>query len=475
MKLKKAIKIILALVVVLSSLLQVQPVLGRAVDLFPIGVFSPPSYIEDDSSDITEEPTTPEENDELTDTSYTVTFDFNQGQGKIEVEYGVILTIPYGVMTTVTHGARTGDPHAELGIEVSRDGYNLIGWSTILNNNSYLFDFNTSIISDTTLYALWEAAGASIPTQPENTEPTQPEDVEPTQPENTEPTQPEDVEPTQPENTEPTQPEDTEPTQPEDIEPTQPENTEPTQPEDVEPTQPQYPEPTRPLTGSGPLPDLVQQPIATLPTEIQERDEPIIAGTAPEDSGISMELDEEGNLVITGPSIGEDEEIIIFDPPAGLRFLRIGASDEIFIIFPEETVPEEVELTLPTREWTYKFFDDVEGYLILALLPPGVELAEVLSDPLNPQPEDVTLLLVQSDNDDDDTQDIPSEPEADLPRNEEDEDDTSSSNTNNNRSSQQNENDGINFPTGLFSNSLALLGAIFLIAGQRLLNKNKAD
>jgi len=363
---------------------------------------------------------------------HTVTFDFNGGEGELEVGYGLLIIIPYEVTTSIAHNSRTGNPYNQLGIQVVREGYNLIGWSTVLNSRTDMFNFNSRIREDVTLYALWESERPTI--LPPILEPTQPQTPQPTQPPIQEPPV---------------------------LEPTQPQPQPPVlEPPVLEPPQPQPP--------TGPVPDLVQPPIFVQapPNPDIERiaDDEIIASGPPESSGLIMEVDEEGNVIITGPSIGEDEEIIIQNAPVGIMFLRIGAFDEMFILFPPDTVPEEVEITTPTPEWTYEFFVDVEGNLVLVLLPPGVDLAEVLNDPLNPQPADPSSLNLLS-SDDEDDQDKAPEPDEDVT--ESDDDDTLDDDVEETTESA--------LPTGMFSNSLALMGVFFLKCGQILLNKNKVD
>ena len=426
---------IVAFTVVISSIFHIQPALGRDSFLIPIGIFAPRPPANDDSSNETptdaSEPTIPSE-DEKTDVedeeSHKVIFNFNEGHGQITLEHGEDINIPYEVATDITHGSYISEPHAQLGVEVSREGYDLLGWTTVVNDGDTLFDFNTAITDDTILYAFWGHFDETL-TEPGDTDPTEPGDADPTEPGDTDPTDPGDTDPTEP-------------------------------------------------PASGPMPDLVP-PQTNFPEQSSDdSEEPllgedqclIIAETPPEDSGIVMEVDDEGNVIITGDPIGEANGIIIANAPMGIRFLRIGIQDEIFIIFPEDTEQEEVEVTTPTRAWTYEFFDDVEGNLILALLPPGVILAEVLSDPLNPQPEDTNLLIQTSSEA---IQDTSSEP-TDITRDEED-DDNDGNSDNDSGTAQANEQNGFGFPTGLFSNSLALLGAVFLICGQRLLNKNKID
>jgi len=101
-------------------------------------------------------------------------------------------------------------------------------------------------------------------------------------------------------------------------------------------------------------------------------------------------VDEDGTISITGILGGGI--INIFNAPFGTELLRIGAFDEIFILFPDGTEQETIEVE-PPPDWTYEFFDDINDNLVLALLPPGVELATVLNHPDNPQPRDPSLLI----------------------------------------------------------------------------------
>jgi len=123
---------------------------------------------------------------------------------------------------------------------------------------------------------------------------------------------------------------------------------------------------------------------------------PLITVGPPGSSGISMEVNDDGVIVITGPQTGAGE-IKIANAPAGVEFARVGAFNEIFILFPEGTDTDTIDVTTPTDEWTYDFFDDVQNNVVLALLPPGVDLATVLNDPLNPQPRDRSLLNLPDD------------------------------------------------------------------------------
>lgn len=356
----------------------------------------------------------------ITELMRTVTFNFNGGEGEREVEDGLLITIPYGITTTVVHESSVGNLYDELSITIRREGYQLIGWSTVLNSSIDVFDFEQLIEEDIILYALWEdATSGSIepPTDIQNPEPTEPQPELP----------------------------------PADI-------------QNPEPTEPQPPV-------SGPIPDLVYPPIMNAPEVDLPMEREMIASEPPESSGVVMEVDEEGNIVITGPSIGEEQGIIITNAPPGVKFLRIGAFDEVFILFPAETVPEEVDITTPTAEWTYEFFTDVEDNIVLVLLPPGVALTEVLRDPLNPQPADPSLLdtvMLDEDDENDEDQDKPRDPDEDMINSEDDEDDDD-------LDSDTQEMTDTAFPTGVFSNSLALLGVFFLKCGQMLLSKNKVE
>jgi len=113
---------------------------------------------------------------------------------------------------------------------------------------------------------------------------------------------------------------------------------------------------------------------------------------APNSSGTSMEVNDEGTIIITAPHL-EGKAIKIFGAllPFDVTMGGVGELGEIFLLFPGDTEPEELDVVVPT-EWTYDYFHDVPGNLVLALLPPGVDLATVLNNPSNPQPRDRSLI-----------------------------------------------------------------------------------
>ena len=106
----------------------------------------------------------------------------------------------------------------------------------------------------------------------------------------------------------------------------------------------------------------------------------------------SMKVDDEGTIIITAPHL-EGIAIKIFGArlPFDATMGGVGELGEIFILFPGDTEPEELDVVVPI-EWTYDYFHDVPGNLVLALLPPGVDLATVLSNPSNPQPRDRSMI-----------------------------------------------------------------------------------
>jgi len=273
--------------------------------------------------------------------------------------------------------------------------------------------------------------------QPATQRPTEPEQPTPTQPETQRPTEPMQPTPTQPETQGPTEPVQPAPTE------TQPdhEGSTETQPEETQaPTQP-------PMYTPAPTTPIVNDPL--------------------ESSELIIETNDENHIVISGPSLGEGNEITIKNAPLGISFLRQGDLDEMFILFPDEVEVDEIQIITPTTEWAYEFFTDTEGNFILVLLPPDVDLDEVLEDPLNPQPDE--SFFATDDEDIDDDQLSSTEPDETVTSNEEDDTDDDL------LEEEVSEDDTSVLPTGLLANSLALLGVIFLKCGHVLLNKNKVD
>lgn len=385
----------------------------------------------------------------LSDVTHNVTFNFSGGVGEMVTAPGVTVEIPHGVSTRITHASRTRDPFAQLGIEINNDEYTLVGWSLTPEDAVNKFDFSTIITENITLYALWANPDAvSFPTFPVLPEipplPTMPQQT---------PTEP-------PLSTTPS------PTAP-------PITNQPPIPGATAPGTTVIPETSPggggPSGGGGPPSggDVGMMPPGQFPgMQMPPAGENQPQGGAPsiteppETSGVNMSTNENGDIVIFAPQT-DGEEIVIANVPPGTEFLRTGSSDEMLFILPPETNISDVAVTTPTDDWTHEIFHDVDGNLILAILPPDVYLADILSDPLNPQPEDETL-LIHPDSEID--QDMPREPDADVTRDEDDDDENLATST-----------PLPTPPAGLFANSLAIFGALFLKSGQILLNKNKPN
>ena len=237
--------------------------------------------------------------EQIPEISHVVTFNFNGGIGERGLD-----TFIQGALVPVRHAGFIQEPYHELGVNVSRASYELVGWTTVVNSHSDIFDFNTPITQNLTLYGLWA---------PE------------------------------------------------------------------------------PALGPGPIPPPNSIPPLHPSPPPSNQGTSLIAIGPPSSSGITMDVNDSGAIVITGSQTGEGE-ITISNAPPGVEFLRVGVFSEIFILFPNGTEAETIDVTTPTDEWTYEFFDDVRDNLVLALLPPGVDLATVLRDPLNPQPRDQSLL-----------------------------------------------------------------------------------
>ncbi|MCL1991116.1 MAG: InlB B-repeat-containing protein [Defluviitaleaceae bacterium] len=376
--------------------------------------------------------------------AWEVIFDFNGGMGEMVIEHGVTVTFPSHVSTMIARGTSTGEPTTELGIDVHRAGYQLIGWTTVFNDPLTLFDFQTAVTSDLTLYALWEVLETAplpvepLPTEPLSTEPVtaSPPEIQPT------PIQPAPVQPVLPQPT-----------------PTGP----PAPPIVIEPI-PIQPVPPQLIPGPPPMPDttltdwdqLMMSSTGQTADAFQTSTESsMIRVGPPASSRIMMAVNEEGHVVITGPQLG-DGEIMLVNAPPGLEFLNVGIYDELFILFPSDTVVETVDVILPTEAWSYAFFEDESGELILTLLPPDVALATVLNDPMNPNPYDQTLLAFSEEVEEIDDVEI----DQDRPRETE-------------TTYIEEENGDETSPSALLAGSLALVGVACLLFGSRMLKKNK--
>ena len=346
----------------------------------------------------------------LSEVSHRVTFNFNGGTG---ASSGI--TISNSVYAMIMHGLLVQAPGTELGVEVTRSGHQLVGWTTVVNSRAHMFGFNTPIIQDITLFALWEQE-IVIGTPGGNQRP----------------------------------------------------------PITIPPGG-QVPPPIggtpNPGTGMPPVGPWIP-PTSEHPTGAPEDETdipPLIAVGPPESSGVEMEVNEDGDIIITLPEIEdmEDVEITISNAPMGVEFARIGAFNEIFIIFPAETEPEEVDVTITPDEWTYEFFDDVEENLVLALLPPGIDLATVLRDPLNPQPRDSSLLNPPEVDDE--------EQEVEETYPEEDEQDEEDALDDDQYEEEEKEKETYREPSQfiIFSNSIVLIGAFLLKGGQLVFGSKK--
>ena len=388
-------------------------------------------------------------------------------------------------------------------VEPQRDGYEFVGWFT-LEDEGELFDFLIPVIMNLTIHAQWEYV-PSVPIDPEP-------DPDPpiTNPDPTPPVTPPEPDPdppiTDPDPTPPvTSPEpDPDPT-PDPIPPVTP----PT-PDPIPPVTPPMPDPIPPVTP--PIPDPIPPVIPPTPPNEgrpnrpqtppnQERpnrpqtppdvEHSLIGQGPPPNSGINMEVGGSSTIVISGFNFGNNQ-ITLLNVPNGIDFLRAGEYSEVFVVFPEGTDAEEIDVDIYTPDdelaWTYEFFDDVEDRLVLALLPPGLDLATVLRDPLNPQPRDQSLLEIAPpessvvieeavQHEEEDETDI----DEVVEETENYQSETTASNSYSNlpnedidyREQSEEELSSVLPQTGIFTNSLALFAALLVKSGQLIYDKKK--